>query len=231
VTRNGITVHIPIGLSMGGKEEMTDGGCQIMLQEDTRMMNEQILAMTHFTKYICPSYERILHPFAGVGMMAQVIDKACGNKSHMMWERDPELVKYLREHGYGNVELVEDSYTRLLDSALGVYDVIMYDQMLGTIKNPYIMEFWARAAKQRVPLVWMTDSAASKIWLHRSHYVKELGREVKDEVDYLRAYNDRLAYLGYVIAEAWMEPSRMMFFAAVKEMNTEPFHMLQRLKP
>lgn len=210
---------------------MNVGGCQIMLQEHTRMMNEQILAMTYFTKYIKEGYTNILHPFAGVGMMAQVIDRMVGAREHTMWERDKVLVDYLWDVGYPFVTQVEDSYVKLLDTVLAVYDVVMYDQMTGTIKRGATRRFWRRAHKHRVPLVWMTDSGAAKIWLHKDHYLDEFGRRVEDAEDYLRAYNDWLAFYGYVVVEAWMEPSRMLFFAAVHDMNSTPFDHIQRLNP
>lgn len=208
------------------------GGYQVFLQADTRQIDKHVEALTYLPEYIFDKWERILHPFAGLGVTAQVIDQSRQARGlapiqHIMWERDEECVKYLQSRSY-NAAKVVDSYKSLGEANLAAYDAIMFDPTAGTIKTPGMVPFWKRAAQARVPLVWVTDSACSKIWLHREHYIPELDRRVEDATDYLRAYNTMLNHLGYVIVAAWREPT-VTYFVAVRDVNYAPFEEIKVL--
>jgi hypothetical protein len=225
VSKNGIDVEVPIGLPTDGNVK---GGYQVFLQEDTKQIDKHVEALTHLPKYIWEGWTRILHPFAGLGVTAQVLDKGTGRKlKHHMWERDAECCAYLRKMGHV-VTQVEDSYKILPVHDLHGFDAVMFDPTAGTIKTPGMLGFWERAATCRLPLVWVTDSACSKIWLHKDHYRLEFGRRVEDAEDYLRAYNDFLKGFGYNIVEAMREPT-VTYFVAVREMNVPSFDHIIRL--
>jgi hypothetical protein len=227
ISKNGITVEVPIGLPTSGS--VKDDGYQVFLQEETdKLIRQHVEALTCLPKYIWGEWSRILHPFAGLGVTAQVLDKGTGRTlDHVMWERDKECVKYLKNQGY-DVTHVVDSYKKILQEPLEAYDAIMFDPTAGTIKTPGMIEFWDRVGKARVPLVWATDSACSKIWLHRDHYRPELGRHVRDTEDYLRAYNDFLRQRGYTIVEALRETSAV-YFVAIWDVKVQPFEFITRL--
>lgn len=225
LTKNGITVELPLGLPTDGDVK---GGYQVFLQENAKQVEKHIEALTYLPKYIWEGWNRILHPFAGLGVTAQVIDKGCGRKlKHFMWERDPVCIEYLNNKGY-DAKLVDNSYFSLTDHNLAAYDAVIMDPTAGTIKTPGMVQFWQRASKGRVPLVWVTDSACSKIWLHKDHYLPELGRHVDDATDYLRAYDDMLAQYGYRIVEALRERD-VTYFVAVRELNYESFKEIVKL--
>lgn len=225
VEKNGIRVEVPLGLPTDGEVK---NGYQVFLQENTRQIEKHVEALTHLPKYVYPGWARVLHPFAGLGVTAQVLDAGCGRRlSHWMWERDPVCVDYLKEQGY-EAKLVEDSYVEINRHDLHGYDMVIMDPTAGTIKTPGMMEFWSRAQAAQVPMVWVTDSACSKIWLHKPHYMEELGRRVEDAEDYLRAYNHMLNTKGYQIVEALREGT-VTYFVAIRDLNLPPFKEIVRL--
>jgi len=226
ISKNGITVEVPIGLPTNGNVK---DGYQVFLQEETdKLIRQHVEALTYLPKYVWREWSRILHPFAGLGVTAQVLDKGTGRQlTHRMWERDKVCYDYLKEQGY-NVQLVDDSYKALNREVLDGFDAVIMDPTAGTIKTPGMVQFWDAAAAARVPLVWVTDSACSKIWLHKDHYKPEFGRHVEDAEDYLRAYNDFLRGRGYTIVEALREPS-VVYFVAVRDLGVKPFDRIVRL--
>lgn len=225
VEKNGITVEVPMGLPTDGDVK---GGYQVFLQKDTRQIDKHVTALTYLPLFWYDGWRRVLHPFAGLGVTAQVLDQASPYKmQHTMWERDAECVKYLQSKGY-DASQVADSYKLLPETNLAAYDAVMFDPTAGTIKSHGMLDFWKHAGKSRVPLVWVTDSACSKIWLHKDHYIPELGRRVEDATDYLRAYNDMLKFHGYVIVAAWREPT-VTYFIAMRDLNRSAFDQIDIL--
>jgi hypothetical protein len=223
IVKNGVRVVVPIGLP-------TDGGIkdgyQVFLQKDTKQIDKHVEALTHLRDYIQKD-SHILHPFAGLGVTAQVLDSGVLTHRHIMWERDPVCVEYLREQGYQVVQ-VDDSYRLLSEIDLSKYDAVIFDPTAGTIKAEGMVEFWDNAAKCEVETVWVTDSACSKIWLHKEHYLPELGRRVEDAHDYMLAYDHFLHQRGYVITEAWREAT-VVYFVAVRNLELPSFLEIVKL--
>jgi hypothetical protein len=210
IIKNDIEVEVPLGLPVtGGIKD----GYQVFLQKDARQIEKHVEALTYMTAWFKPQWTEVLHPFAGLGVTAQVLDQKFKNLNHTMWERDQTCVQYVRDNTLYAIKLVQDSYVKLMQEDLIGYHAIMFDPTAGTIKTPGMTGLWHLFADAKIQLVWVTDSACSKIWLHRDHYRPELGRIVLDAEDYLQAYNDMLNKLGYTIVAAWKERDATYFVA------------------
>lgn len=220
VTVNGVILPLDLPAKGGTKD-----GYQIFLQGDTRHMEKHLSALAELPKLMYPGWSRVLHPFGGVGVSAQQIAGRFPGCRQELWERDEVCYEYLKEH-WEHVRLVEDSYKELTKEVLYAHDVIVMDPTAGTIKG--MVDFWDLAAHCGVPLVWVTDSACSKIWLHKEHYVKEFGREVEDADDYMRAYDTFLRKRGYAILKAMREQAAS-YFIVCRDTTLPPLQNIERL--
>ncbi len=140
--------------------------------------------------------KEVLHPFGGLGGMAQLIEQVCfDNVDQTFWERDPDCVRWLREHWH-DVYQVDDSITQLLNpqTKLEFYDWIIFDMSVSTIKTPRIKNCWDRfGALMRagsLKAVWLTDTACHKIHLNGNSYEKDFGIATPTAEAYLRAYDE-----------------------------------------
>ena len=209
----GVKIILPIGLP---KPDKLTGGYQYWLQEESLKGVRHHLTATvrAFRKHLTQRHERFLHPFGGLGATAQIIDAIRAEKGwpsaiHTFWERDEVCVQSLQDFGWLDVNHVQDSYQKLTNVDYDNYDVIILDVTAGTIKSPNMVLIWKLIRnwidEDKHRFVWNVDSACSKIWLHREHYIPELGRRVEDADDYIRAYDEMLKVLGIRIWSAWRE--------------------------
>lgn len=223
---NGFRIELPIGL-----EEVMDtpvrDSYQTFLKESTNDVRRHLTCLTTLLppaltgELNYPHGCRVLHAFGGVGASAQVIDQSKGGVAHTFWERDPVLVRYLR-HCYPNETVVhaQDSMPWLVTEDLSLYDIILLDMSVGTIKTKGVKDMWANVAKavKTRPgiVVWFTDTACHKIHLNYKTYAKDFGIEVdKTAESYLNAYSAWLEQVhGLTIAAAMREAGE--FYCVVK---------------
>jgi hypothetical protein len=218
---NGFNIELPIGL-----EEVMDtpvrDSYQTFLKEST---NDVRRHLTCLTTLLPPAVglksSRILHAFGGVGASAQVLDQVAPHHEHVFWERDPVLVRYLR-HCYPDETVVhaQDSMPWLATEDLSLYDIILLDMSVGTIKTKGVKDMWtnvAKAVKARPGIVvWFTDTACHKIHLNYKTYAKDFGIEIdKTAESYLNAYSAWLEQVhGLTITAAMREAGE--FYCVVK---------------
>lgn len=218
---NGFSIELPIGL-----EEVMDtpvrDSYQTFLKEST---NDVRRHLTCLTTLLPPAVglkcHRVLHAFGGVGASAQVLDQVAPQHEHVFWERDPVLVRYLR-HCYPDETVVhaQDSMPWLATEDLSVYDVILLDMSVGTIKTKGVKDMWAnvsKAVRARPDIVvWFTDTACHKIHLNYKTYAKDFGFEIDKTAEaYLNAYSTWLEQVhGLTITAAMREAGE--FYCVVK---------------
>lgn len=171
----------------------------------------------------------VLHPFGGVGATAQIIDQSAENPNmiqHELWDRDPVLVKYLKDQMY-NARQVEDSFQTIQLIPEGEYDMIIFDMSVGTIKTPGVKDFWEHVADWGIP-IWFTDTSCHKIHLNYRSYGKDFGEDIEPTAEsYLRAYSRWLNKRGYVISAAMREAGEFYCMAEpvgrAKEFQAIPY--------
>ena len=206
----GIEIEVPVGLPTTGKGFRNSGAQEYLKTEAEAAKREVQMRGVHIA---CQKYwgdvHSVLHPFGGVGLMAQVIDQTLPHPvRHHFMERDSVCCQYLREQGR-SVYQVHDSYEELLKMDLP-YDLVMMDQSAATCKEPLIWQVYERLAKEpQVKHLWLNDSACSKLWLHTGSYSNFFGEEILWLSDYLRAYTRKLNVMGWVVDYVMRRDSMM----------------------
>lgn len=236
---NGFQARLPKGLPPGPDTGIAWDAYQDFLEKGTRLLEPHILGMMK----MIPPYVgdtqmlRVLHPFGGLGVTAQIIDQAHVKKGkqipdHQFWERDPTCVQYLKsEYGDKFVMQVKDSYELLPTIDMDYWDMIVVDPSASTIKNPGIQAFWRHTIKfKRKPLIWLCDTAVGKLHLNYKSYMQELGVEVPNIEEYVGAYDAMLrAQYGYAIYVAKREDSDTYMLIGPDLRNQVPFP-IERLR-
>lgn len=191
---NGHKIELPIGLEQVLDTPVRDS-YQTFLKESANDVRRHLTCLTtllppHIAYWLGP---RVLHAFGGVGASAQVIDHVCQEAEHHFYERDPVLVEYLKGR-YANVTTTADSMTMLTKDDLSIFDLILLDMSVGTIKTKGVKEMWANVAlavkDDPKIVVWFTDTACHKIHLNYKSYEKDFGYPVERTAEsYLLAYS------------------------------------------
>jgi hypothetical protein len=207
---NGFAIKLPIGLETTMDTPVRDS-YQEFLKESSR---DVVRHLTCLTTLLPPAIKhlvepKVLHAFGGVGASAQVVDQSIDGSQHFFFERDPTCVSYLKSK-YKFVAHVDDSMPMLATLDLTVYDVLLLDMSVGTIKTKGVKDMWvnvARAVRAKPELIiWFTDTACHKIHLNYKTYAKDFGCAVEpNALSYLNAYSAWLETQGIVITAAMRE--------------------------
>lgn len=193
-------MHIPMDVGMG----VGQAGYQVFLQEHTKNIHLHMEAISLASKLSFKDVKRVLHPFGGLGMAAQCMNKTLGGEiTHDFWERDKNCCIALREL-FPNALVMEvrDSFKQLIylpASMLEKYDLVLLDPTAMTAKKENLWPVWEKLASSGIRHVWFVDSAISKIWLHTQTYTAFFSGKVENIHDYFDQYDARLKKLGYGI--------------------------------
>lgn len=242
---NGYSINLPVGVTETMNTKVKDS-YQTFTRDGLYHVMRHIYAYTTMMPPILREQapKEILHPFGGLGGMAQLIEQVCfDNVDQTFWERDPDCVRWLREHWH-DVYQVDDSIKQLLNpqTKLELYDWIIFDLSVCTIKTPGVKDCWKRfGALMRegsLKAVWLTDTACHKIHLNGRAYAKDFGYDTPTSDEYLRAYDEViLRPLGMCIRQAMREagsyyamivpiaPERfgeITYMGALKDINLNP---------
>jgi hypothetical protein len=190
---NGFTIKLPIGLEQVMDTPVRDS-YQDFLKTDTSLVRRHLTALTTLLPKYLEQPSKVLHVFGGVGATAQVIDQCYAGVRHEFWERDPVLVDYLqRTYPNFRVVQVDDSYSTFLSESmeyLSLFDHIMFDPSVATIKTPKIKACWAQLSDLSPRLIWLSDTACAKIHLNAKFYEKDFNMKVEPTAEgYLQAYD------------------------------------------
>lgn len=201
-------------------------GYQVFLQQDTKNIRLHMEAINRVcTKFDMSEIYNVLHPFGGLGMAAQCMDRTLKRSLiHAFWERDPNCAKYLAENygNVGNVLQVNDSFKSLLEHDLRPYGFVFLDPTAMTVKKEGLWDCWRHLARSEVKYVWFVDSAISKIWLHLKTYSDFFGGEVTSIREYFYQYHLRLSSLGYGIVDLSREGTVVYGLAQFGAKNPTP---------
>jgi hypothetical protein len=218
---NGFSINLPIGMETTMETKVRDS-YQEFLKDSTR---DVVRHLTCLTTLLPPTIERlknpnVLHAFGGVGASAQVVDQAVPGAEHYFYERDPSCVDYLKSL-YPNVYQINDSMEMLATADLTIYDVLLLDMSVGTIKTKGVKEMWDNVSKavRTKPeiVVWFTDTSCHKIHLNYKTYAKDFGEPVDPTADsYLMSYDRWLSDKGLTITAAMREAGE--FYCVVKHL-------------
>lgn len=186
-------IALPLGLPRGIETPVRDG-YQDFLQDGTNDVRRHLTALTTLLPENVFKDDRVLHCFGGVGATLQVIDQSVADVSHTLWERDPVLVEYLKwAYPAHDVVQVQDSYDEFLKVEPGQYDVILFDPSVGSIKHPKMKAIWAHMEKIDPAVIWLSDTACSKIHLNAKYYNTDFDQDVEPTAEgYLIAYDNWL---------------------------------------
>lgn len=216
---NGFSINLPVGLETTMDTPVRDS-YQEFLKESTR---DVVRHLTCLTTLLPPAIKhlknpKVLHAFGGVGASAQVVDQSVEGAEHYFFERDPTCLDYLKTL-YPNVHAIDDSMPMLASADLTVYDVLLLDMSVGTIKTKGVKEMWdnvSRALRTNPEIVvWFTDTSCHKIHLNYKTYAKDFGIEVEPNAEsYLTAYDMWLSEKGLIITDAMREAGE--FYCVVK---------------
>jgi hypothetical protein len=219
---NGYSINLPIGLERTMDTPVRDS-YQEFLKDSTR---DVVRHLTCLTTLLPPAIEhlyrpKVLHAFGGVGASAQVVDQTVAGAKHYFFERDPTCVEYLMCH-YPFVYKIEDSMPMLTGTKLTIFDVLLLDMSVGTIKTKGVKEMWdnvARAVKDKPEIVvWFTDTSCHKIHLNYKTYAKDFGEDIDPTADsYLLAYDRWLNEKGLTITAAMREAGE--FYCVVQNVD------------
>lgn len=200
-------IALPLGLPRGLETPVRDG-YQDFLQEGTTDVRRHLTALTELLPPHLYKNDRVLHCFGGVGATAQVIDQTVEGVEHVFWERDPVLVEYLRwAYPEYDVIQVKDSYDMFKEVQQHRYEVILFDPSVGSIKHPKMKAIWEHMVVADPDVIWLSDTACSKIHLNAKYYATDFGREVEPTAE------------GYLLAyDAWLrETHGIRFTSAMRE--------------
>ena len=219
---NGFKINLPIGLETVLDTKVRDS-YQEFLKTSTNDVRRHLTCLTtllppEVTNLLAAN---VLHAFGGVGASAQVLDQSAPECFHTFWERDPVLVKYLREN-YPNDTVVhaQDSMPWLATEDLTRYDIILLDMSVGTVKTKGVKEMWTNVARTvRINpgvVIWFTDTACHKIHLNYKSYEADFGTPVaKSAESYLTEYSMWLERThGLIIKSAMREAGE--FYCVVR---------------
>src|SRR5690606_7954544 len=137
LSHKGVEVdNIPLGLPIVGKK--VNDGYQAFLQDSTKGIDTHFRTMVELLGKHAVHFDggdEILHPFAGIGLTARVIDDILWKAKaetvvHTFWERDEVCVEYLVDSGRYDEEedtiyQVEDSYQEVTADVLLDFDHVM----------------------------------------------------------------------------------------------------------
>jgi hypothetical protein len=194
---NGYNITLPVGVTETMKTKVKDS-YQSFTRDGLYHVMRHIYAYTTMMPPLLKEQRptHILHPFGGLGGMAQLIEQVCDWDVYQeFWERDPDCVAWLREHWH-DVVLAQDSIKWLLreEQWLDQWDWIIFDLSVSTIKTPGVKECWERFGhyfrKGTLKAVWLTDTACHKIHLNGRTYAKDFGYDTPTSEEYLRAYDE-----------------------------------------
>jgi hypothetical protein len=207
---NGFSINLPVGLETTMDTPVRDS-YQEFLKESTRDVVRHLTCLTTLLPKAIEDLDApyVLHAFGGVGASAQVVDQSVANATHFFFERDPTCLDYLSSL-YPNVHAIDDSMKMLASADLTIYDVLLLDMSVGTIKTKGVKEMWdnvSRALRIKPEIiVWFTDTSCHKIHLNYKTYAKDFGGEVLPTAEsYLEAYDMWLSQLGVTITDAMRE--------------------------
>ena len=179
------------------------------------------------TEMLAPAVKRLhdpvvcLHPFGGLGATAQIIHQANPKIKHQFWERDPICFEWLQRTYKRGVTLVEDSFTKLLQTELTPYDIIIFDPSLGSIKSDGVIQAWEHIGRFQPPLIFVSDMATSKLHLNGAAYRSVFGVETWTTEEYALAYDSFLRHLGLCITQAIRDSFEMYFIVEPKRANVK----------
>ena len=214
--RDGTQLEAPMRVPMTGNAKgVGQVGYQVFLQENTKGILLHMEAINRATKMFFSNVDSVLHPFGGLGMAAQCMDRTLGKElHHAFWERDKDCCDALKEmfNGEGKpavyVAHTRDSFADLAaikSRFFDQYDLIYIDPTAMTVKKELLWDVWANLSASTCPNFWFVDSAMSKIWLHTKTYSEFFGSPVADINDYFRLYNARLWTMGLKIVDLCRE--------------------------
>lgn len=221
---NGFSIDLPIGMETTMDTPVRDS-YQEFLKESTR---DVVRHLTCLTTLLPPALKyldspKVLHAFGGVGASAQVVDQSVSEAEHFFFERDPTCVAYLKSK-YPFVTQIDDSMPMLAKTDLSIYDVLLLDMSVGTIKTKGVKDMWvnvSRAVRAKPDIVvWFTDTACHKIHLNYKTYAKDFGCTVEpNALSYMEAYNAWLNTMGLVVTAVMREAGEYYCVAKSIEFN------------
>jgi len=217
---NKFNIILPIGLEETMDTPVRDS-YQTFLKNSTNDVRRHLTCLTTLLPPAIKGLKspEVLHAFGGVGASAQVINQCVVDPTHIFWERDPTCVQYLRRL-YPHVIEVADSMPWLAEADLSVYDIILLDMSVGTIKTKGVKAMWQNVAqavgKKPETVIWFTDTACHKIHLNYKTYEKDFGIPVEKSAEsYLNAYSGWLEKEHNIVITAAMREAGE-FYCVVK---------------
>jgi len=226
---NGYNITLPVGVTETMNTKVKDS-YQSFTRDGLYHVMRHIYAYTTMMPPLLREQlpTAILHPFGGLGGMAQLIEQVCNWEVQQdFWERDPDCVQWLREHWH-NVIHVQDSIKWLLkpEVDLSEWDWIIFDLSVSTIKTKGVKECWKRFGELfrqgSLKAVWLTDTACHKVHLNGRSYAKDFGYDTFTSESYLRAYDEViLRPQGMCIRQAMREAGS--FYAMITAERPERF--------
>lgn len=237
---NGFKIVLPIGLERKVETKVRDAYFDF-LKDSTRDVVRHLTCLTTllppelYPKQ--PGLLKVLHAFGGLGASAQVISQVIGGVEHTFWERDPVCIEYLRSnYPFHTVFHLQDSFKPLATEDLSVYDVLLLDMSVGTIKTRGVKPMWYNVAKAVTEnpdiVIWFTDTACHKMHLNHKSYMGDfcLSEPFEPTAEaYLNAYSAWLEKEhGLVITASMREAGEYysivkIFFAGNKRFQSIPY--------
>jgi len=199
----------PMGVPISSTSGVGQNGYQVFLQDNVRGIILHMEAVNRATKMFFKDVYHVLHPFGGLGMAAQCMDKTIKDDlNHEFWERDQNCCDALKIlYPKSPVYQVNDSFALLAEprSDFRHYGLVFIDPTAMTCKKEKLWDVWKNMANNEVQNLWFVDSAISKIWLHTRTYSEFYEDSVYNIQDYFRCYNDKLNKLGLKIVDLCRE--------------------------
>lgn len=210
--RDGTELRAPMAVPPDTSRGVGQVGYQIFLQDSVKGIMLHMEAINRATKLFFKDNDclDVLHPFGGLGMAAQCMDKTAKKEFvHSFWERDAECCKAL-QHLYpeSGVFSVKDSFQWLHRNNAGFFDqfdIVYLDPTAMTCKKEHLWAIYNTLAQSKVKYIWFVDSAISKIWLHTKTYSEFFGNPVSNIDMYFIEYNSKLRELGLEILDLTRE--------------------------
>lgn len=208
--RDGTELRAPMRVPADASKGVGQVGYQVFLQDNVKGILLHMEAINRATKMFFKDCHDVLHPFGGLGMAAQCMDKTANKQfDHSFWERDEECCKALKQlYPESGVFQVKDSFQWLINNGPGFYDqydIVYLDPTAMTCKKEHLWGIYNTIAQSKVKYIWFVDSAISKIWLHTKTYSEFFGNPVFDIRTYFIEYNQKLREYGLEIADLTRE--------------------------
>lgn len=206
-------------------------GYQVFLQDKTSGIKLHMEAVNRASKLFFTECYTVLHPFGGLGMAAQCMEKTLKRElTHEFWERDQECINALRTlYPHSEVLHTHDSFVRLkaaVPESLQGYDVLFLDPTAMTVKKDGLWPIWRKIAQADITYTWFVDSAISKWWLHTKTYSEFFGTPITDINTYFRAYDDLLRQQGLQILDLCREGTVVYGVVSAIQASPEPLEIL-----